>query len=188
MKEVYRYAYHYAGRPVGEGRLEVERRRGGVRASLQAEFLPPLPPGRQRWQTELDAEGFSLRFQERVEGKEVRVFAVERLEEEGVVLVSQGKESLAYPYLAPYHDPLSLFLALPGLALEPGEVVRFPMPGGRVYVERLPDVQVEGKARRQYRLRPGLSLVQVEEGRLVRVAQQVGRHVFEAVLLEAEGP
>ena len=131
MKEVYRYAYHYAGRPVGEGRLEVERRRGGVRASLQAEFLPPLPPGRQRWQTELDAEGFSLRFQERVEGKEVRVFAVERLEEEGVVLVSQGKESLAYPYLAPYHDPLSLFLALPGLALEPGEVVRFPMPGGR---------------------------------------------------------
>ena len=34
MKEVYRYAYHYAGRPVGEGRLEVERRRGGVRASL----------------------------------------------------------------------------------------------------------------------------------------------------------
>ena len=77
MKEVYRYAYHYAGRPVGEGRLEVERRRGGVRASLQAEFLPPLPPGRQRWQTELDAEGFSLRFQERVEGKEVRVFAFE---------------------------------------------------------------------------------------------------------------
>ena len=113
---------------------------------------------------------------------------MERLEEEGVVLVSQGKESLAYPYLAPYHDPLSLFLALPGLALEPGEVVRFPMPGGRVYVERLPDVEVEGKARRQYRLRPGLSLVQVEEGRLVRVAQQVGRHVFEAVLLEAEGP
>ena len=159
-----------------------------MRASLQAEFLPPLPPGRQRWQTELDAEGFSLRFQERVEGKEVRVFAVERLEEEGVVLVSQGKESLAYPYLAPYHDPLSLFLALPGLALEPGEVVRFPMPGGRVYVERLPDVEVEGRARRQYRLRPGLSLVQVEEGRLVRVAQQVGRHVFEAVLLEAEGP
>lgn len=62
------------------------------------------------------------------------------------------------------------------------------MPGGRVYVERLPDVEVEGRARRQYRLRPGLSLVQVEEGRLVRVAQQVGRHVFEAVLLEAEGP
>ena len=69
MKKVYRYAYHYAGRPVGEGRLEVERRRGGVRASLQAEFLPPLPPGRQRWQTELDAEGFSLGLTAREGGK-----------------------------------------------------------------------------------------------------------------------
>jgi hypothetical protein len=106
-----------------------------------------------------------------------------------VVLVSQGKESLALPYLTPYHDPLSLLLALsPGFPWNPGDVARFPMPGGRAYVERLPDLEVEGRVRQHFRLRPGLSLVQLEEGIPVRIAQQVGDHVFEAVLEGVEEP
>lgn len=183
---VYLYRYFFAGEPAGEGKLEVRPQGRGVKAALSAEVLLPLPKTRQRWQTETDAEGFSLYFAERVEGREARVFTVERLEEEGVVLVTQGKESLALPFVAPYHDSLSLLLALPRLELLPGEVVRFPMPGGRVYVERLADVEVEGRLRLQYRLRPGLTLVQVEEGVPVRLAQQVGNHVFEAHLQGVE--
>ncbi|RTH05804.1 hypothetical protein CSW47_04350 [Thermus scotoductus] len=186
---VYVYRYFFAGEEAGEGRLEVRPQpEGGMKATLTAEVNLPLPKTRQRWQTETDAEGFSLYFAERVEGRESRVFTVERLEEEGVVLVTQGKESVAFPLLSPYHDPLSLILALPRLDLAPGEVVRFAMPGGRVYVERLPDLEVEGRVRRHLRLRPGLTLVQVEEGLPVRMAQQVGDHVFEAVLegVEAE--
>ncbi|MEZ0320742.1 MULTISPECIES: hypothetical protein [Thermus] len=186
---VYVYRYFFAGEEAGEGRLEVRPQpEGGMKATLTAEVNLPLPKTRQRWQTETDAEGFSLYFAERVEGRESRVFTVERLEEEGVVLVTQGKESVAFPLLSPYHDPLSLILALPRLDLAPGEVVRFAMPGGRVYVERLPDLEVEGRLRRHFRLRPGLTLVQVEEGLPVRMAQQVGDHVFEAVLegVEAE--
>ncbi|WP_038056355.1 hypothetical protein [Thermus amyloliquefaciens] len=179
---VYVYRYFFAGEEAGEGRLEVRPQPVGVKATLTAEVNLPLPKTRQRWQTETDAEGFSLYFSERVEGRESRVFTVERLEEEGVVLVTQGKESLALPFVAPYHDPLSLLLALPRLALEPGEVVRWPMPGGRVYVERLADLEVEGRPRRHFRLRPGLTLVQLEEGVPVRIAQQVGDHVFEGVL------
>ena len=179
---LYRYRYLFAGEAAGEGRLEVRPWGEGVRAVLQAEVRLPLPKVRIRWQTETDLEGYSRYFAERVEGREVRVFTVERLEEEGVVLVSQGQESLALPYLTPYHDPLSLFLYLPRLSLAPGEVARFPMPGGRAYVERLADVEVEGRLRAHFRLRPGLSLVQLEEGLPVRVAQQVGDHVFEAVL------
>ncbi|WP_038068740.1 hypothetical protein [Thermus scotoductus] len=180
---VYVYRYFFAGEEAGEGRLEVRPQpEGGMKATLTAEVNLPLPKTRQRWQTETDAEGFSLYFAERVEGRESRVFTVERLEEEGVVLVTQGKESVAFPLLSPYHDPLSLILALPRLDLAPGEVVRFAMPGGRVYVERLPDLEVEGRLRRHLRLRPGLTLVQVEEGLPVRMAQQVGDHVFEAVL------
>lgn len=186
---VYVYRYFFAGEEAGEGRLEVRPQpEGGMKATLTAEVNLPLPKTRQRWQTETDAEGFSLYFAERVEGRESRVFTVERLEEEGVVLVTQGKESVAFPLLSPYHDPLSLILALPRLDLAPGEVVRFAMPGGRVYVERLADLEVEGRVRRHLRLRPGLTLVQVEEGLPVRIAQQVGDHVFEAVLegVEAE--
>lgn len=179
---IYVYRYFFAGEEAGEGRLEVRPLEKGVKATLTAEVNLPLPKTRQRWQTETDAEGFSLYFSERVEGREARVFTVERLEEEGVVLVTQGKESLAFPLLSPYHDPLSLILALPRLDLAPGEVVRFAMPGGRVYVERLPDLEVEGCLRRHFRLRPGLSLVQVEEGLPVRMAQQVEDHVFEGVL------
>ncbi len=185
---IYVYRYFFAGEEAGEGRLEVRPLEGGVKATLTAEVNLPLPKTRQRWQTETDAEGFSRYFAERVEGRESRVFTVERLEEEGVVLVSQGKESLAFPFVAPYHDPLSLLLALPGLALEPGDVARFPMPGGRVYVERLSDLEVEGRRRRHYRLRPGLTLVQLEEGLPVRIAQQVGDHVFEGVLEGVEEP
>ncbi|WP_135255642.1 hypothetical protein [Thermus caldilimi] len=180
---VYLYRYFFAGEEAGEGRLEVRPQPGeGVKATLTAEVNLPLPKTRQRWQTETDAEGFSLYFAERVEGRESRVFTVERLEEEGLVLVTQGKESLALPFLVPYHDPLSLLLALPRLALEPGGVARFPMPGGRVYVERLADLEVNGRRRWHYRLRPGLTLVELEEGLPARMAQQVQDHVFEAVL------
>ncbi|WP_243027261.1 hypothetical protein [Thermus albus] len=185
---IYVYRYFFAGEEAGEGRLEIRPLEAGVKATLTAEVNLPLPKTRQRWQTETDAEGFSQYFAERVEGRESRVFTVERLEEEGVVLVSQGKESLAFPFVAPYHDPLSLLLALPGLALEPGDVARFPMPGGRVYVERLSDLEVGGRPRQHYRLRPGLTLVQLEEGLPVRIAQQVGDHVFEAVLQGVEEP
>lgn len=184
----YRYRYLFAGEPAGEGRLEVRPQVLGVRATLVAEVELPLPRVRQRWQTETDAEGFSRYFAERVEGREARVFVVERLEEEGVVLVTQGRESLALPFVMPYHDPLSLLLALPRLALLPGEVVRFPMPGGRVYVERLSDLEAEGRLRQQYRLRPGLTVVQLEGELPVRLAQQVEGHVFEAVLEGAEEP
>ncbi|AEV16545.1 hypothetical protein TCCBUS3UF1_15040 [Thermus sp. CCB_US3_UF1] len=178
----YRYRYFFAGEAAGEGRLEVRPQGKGVRAVLTAEVHLPLPKTRQRWQTETDPEGYSLYFSERVEAREARLFTVERLEVEGVVLVTQGKESLALPYLTPYHDPLSLLLFLPRLELLPGEVARFPMPGGRAYVERLSDLEVEGRLRRHYRLRPGLTLVQLEEDLPVRLAQQVGDHVFEAVL------
>lgn len=184
----YLYRYRFAGEEAGEGRLEVRPQGEGVKATLVAEVNLPLSRTRQRWLTETDREGFSRYFSERVEAREARAFTVERLEEEGVVLVTQGKESLALPYLAPYHDPLSLLLALPRLALEPGEVARFPMPGGRAYVERLPDLEVEGRPRAHYRLRPGLTLVQLEEGLPVRLAQQVGDHVFEAVLEGVEEP
>ncbi|MFN4071162.1 MAG: hypothetical protein ACK4HT_06325 [Thermus caldifontis] len=193
---IYVYRYFFAGEEAGEGRLEVRPLEAGVKATLTAEVNLPLPKTRQRWQTETDAEGFSQYFAERVEGRESRVFTVERLEEEGVVLVTQGKESLAFPFVAPYHDPLSLLLALPGLALEPGDVARFSMPGGRVYVERLADLHIspagltgeERRVRRHYRLRPGLTLVQLEEGLPVRIAQQVGDHVFEGVLEGVEEP
>ncbi|TBH21055.1 hypothetical protein [Thermus thermamylovorans] len=184
---LYLYRYRFAGEPAGEGRLEVRPQTGGVKAILTAEVGLSLVRIRQRWQTETDPEGYSRYFAERVEGREARVFTVERLEEEGVVLVTQGKESLALPDLAPYHDPLSLLLALPRLGLLPGEVARFPMPGGRVYVERFSDVAVEGRVRQQFRLRPGLTLVQLEEGLPVRLAQQVGDHVFEAHLEGVEG-
>ncbi|GLV46851.1 hypothetical protein TJA_00300 [Thermus sp. LT1-2-5] len=179
---LFRYHYFFAGEPAGEGRLEVRPGEEGTRAVLTAELALPLPKTRLRWQTETDPEGFSRYFAERVEGREARVFTVERLEEEGLVLVSQGKESLALPYLTPYHDPLSLLLYLPRLSLLPGEVARFPLPGGRAYVERLADLEAEGRLRQHFRLRPGLSLVQLEEGLPVRLAQQVGEHVFEAVL------
>lgn len=187
-KAIHLYRFLHAGEPAGEGRLEVLPGREGVKATFQAELLLPLPRTKVRLTTETDPEGFSRYFSERVEGREARVFTVERLEEEGLVLVSQGKESLAYPYLAPYHDALSLLLALSHLELLPGEVARFALPGGRVYVERLPDLEAQGRPLRQYRLRPGLTLVQVEEDRVVRVAQQVGDHVFEALWEGEEEP
>ncbi len=174
-------ALFHGGGPVGRGSLEVGPVREGLRARLSVQVQLAAPPleARLHWESRLDAQGFSRFFQERVEVlgggrvREVRVFQVERLEEEGLVLVSQGKESLAYPDLTPYHDPLSLLLYLPRLALGPGEAVGFPMPGGRAYVERLPG---EGLA---YRLRPGLTLVEVAQGWPLRVAQQVGSRVFE---------
>ncbi|GAA6733409.1 hypothetical protein YIM1640_04820 [Thermus oshimai] len=187
-KAVHLYRFFHAGEPAGEGRLEVMPGREGVKATFQAELLLPLPRTKVRLSTETDLEGFSRYFSERVEGREARVFTVERLEGEGLVMVSQGKESLAYPYLAPYHDALSLLLALPHLDLLPGEVARFALPGGRAYVERLPDLEAEGRPLRQYRLRPGLTLVQVEGDRVVRVAQQVGDHVFEALWEGEEEP
>ncbi len=159
---MYTYALLYRGEEAGEARLRVE----GRKASLEAELLYPIR-AEERWRSEVDEAGFSLYFSERVEGREARVFTVERLPEEGLVLVSQGKESLALPDLVPYHDPLSLLLALPGLDLPVGGVVRYAMPGGRVYVEAL---EAEGE-RKRYRLRPGLTLAEVEGGVLVGVAQ-----------------
>lgn len=159
--------------------MEVRPVRGGWEARLSAHLWLPLE-ARLLWESRQDPQGFSRFFRERVElvqggrVREARVFQVERLEEEGLVLVGQGKEVLAYPDLAPYHDPLSLLLGLPRLDLAEGEVVGFPMAGGRVYVERLPGGL--------YRLRPGLTLVEVAEGWPLRVAQQVGPHVFEAHL------
>lgn len=174
---VYTYALLYRGEEAGEARLKVE----GSKASLEAQLLYPLRV-EERWRTEWDPEGFSLYFSERVEGREARLFTVERLPEEGLVLVSQGKETLALPDLTPYHDPLSLLLALPGLDLPPGGVVAFPMPGGRVYVEAL---EAE-EGRRRYRLRPGLTLAEVEEGLLVGVVQRLEGHLVEMRLKGVE--
>jgi len=188
-----RYKLTYAGHAAGEQRLLLEPRSGGVRLTLEAQVELPLPKTRQRWESELDAEGLPRRYRERVEGGGTRVMEVEFSREDGLVTVSQGKEDLAIPYLSEMHDPLSLILAIGELDLEVGEVETFQLVGGRAYVERLPDQSLkqagdaEEKPVRVYRLRPGLSLLYFDEKDYpVRLTQKVGEHVFEAELVEVQ--
>ncbi len=175
---VYTYRLSYGGSPAGEETLEVVEKGSGLRLLLTAEVWLPLPKTRQRWQSDLDERGFPVFFAERVEGREQRVFRVEFLREEGLVVVSQGGEGLGLPYVVDYHDPLSLLHALSELDLEVGQAVRFHLVGGRAYAERLPDQE----GLRVLRLRPGLSYLYFQGNLPVRFLQQVGEHVFEARL------
>jgi len=196
IPQTLRYGLRFAGGDAGEQRLTLEPTRSGSRLTLEATVELPSarfgePRTRQRWESELDPAGYPRRYRERVEGREVRVMEVEFLREEGLVVLSQGKEDLAIPYLTELHDPLSLILAVARLDLEPGGVRRYDMVGGRVYVERLADQTLElpwGETpTRVFRLRPGLSLLHYDaEGYPVRLTQKVGDHVFEAQLLQVQ--
>lgn len=196
IPQTLRYSLRFAGQAAGEQRITLEPTRSGSRLTLEAMVELPSarfgePRTRQRWESELDPTGYPRRYRERVEGREVRVMEVEFLRDEGLVVVSQGKEDLAIPYVTELHDPLSLILAVARLDLEPGEVQRYDMVGGRVYVERLTDQTLElpwgETATRVFRLRPGLSLLYYDaDGYPVRLTQKVGDHVFEAQLLQVQ--
>lgn len=187
VPQALRYSLRYAGHPAGEQRLTLEPRRDGLRVVLEASVELPLPKTRQRWESELDREGLPRYYRERVEGNGARVMEVEFSREDGLVMVSQGKDELAIPYLTPMHDPLSLILAIGALQIEVGQVEKFALVGGRAYVERLPDQRIEARSLRVYRLRPGLSLLYFDpEGYPVRLTQKVGEHVFEADLVQVQ--
>jgi len=178
-----RYRLSYAGRPAGEETLVFEPHHGGYRMRLTADVLLPLPKTHQEWESLMDERGVPLRYIERVEGRGTRVFDLEFLRNEGVVV---GKD-LVLPYVVDYHDPLSLILALSRF---PGQTLTLPMVGGRVHATRLPDEELSfpwGKVpTRVFRLRPGLSLIYYDSaGRPVKFVQKLGQHLFEAVLTEA---
>jgi len=195
VPQALRYSLRYAGHMAGEQRLTLEPHRDGLRVVLEAKVDLPLPKTRHRWESELDHQGLPRRYRERVEDHGARVMEVVFSREDGLVMVSQGKEDLALPYLSETHDPLSLILAIGALNIGVGQVERFSLVGGRAYVERLPDQTIEmnvaglGKAEkvRVYRLRPGLSLLYFDQvGYPVRLTQKVGEHVFEADLIEVQ--
>ncbi len=188
-----RYSLKYAGHAAGEQRITLEPRQGGLRVTLEANVELPLPKTRQRWESELDAEGLPRTYRERVEGGGSRLMEVEFSKEDGLVTVSQGREDFAIPYLSEMHDPLSLILAVGELELEVGEVEMFRMVGGRAYAERLPDATLKlpweeaEKTVRVYRLRPGLSLLYFDQDDYpVRLTQKVGEHGFEAEFVQIQ--
>jgi hypothetical protein len=186
-----RFVLRYAGQPAGEQRLTLEPMGRGSKAVLEAQVELPPPRTRQRWESDLDLRGFPRRYVERVEGNGGGVMEVDFSREEGLVVVSQGKDDFAIPYVSDLHDPLSLMLAISRLELEVGEVAQFGLVGGRAYAERLPDQTLSlpwgERLVRVYRLRPGLSLLYFDmEGHPVRLTQKVGDHVFEAELLAIE--
>jgi len=145
----------------------------------------PLPRTKQRWVSEMDPSGIPLKFSERVEGRQNKLYEIEFLRDEGVV-VTKGSPEFLLPYTTDYHDPLSLLLAL-GEAEE--DLLTLPMVGGRVHAERvgsetltMPWGEVAAVA---WRLRPGVSLVYFDsEGYPLKFSQQVGGHVFESTLYE----
>ncbi len=191
VAQLLRYSLRYGGHPAGEQRLSLEPYPGGLHLTLEAQVELPLPKTRQRWESELDLKGLPRRYRERVEGNGARVMEVVFSREDGLVMVSQGKEDLALPYLEDMYDPLSLIFAVGRLGLEVGEAARLALVGGRAYVERLPDQRLEvgqeEKTLRVYRLRPGLSLLFFDpEGYPVRLTQKVGEHIFEAELVAVE--
>ncbi len=180
-----KYRLSYAGREAGEQQLRFEKTGRGLRMTLTAEVALPLPRTKQRWVSEMDERGVPLKFSERVEGRQNRVYEVEFLREDGVI-VTKGEPEFLLPYTTDYHDPLSLILAL-GRAEE--DVVTLPLVGGRVHAERVrrepletPWGPVEATA---WRLRPGVSLIYYDpEGYPLKFSQQVGGHVFESNLQE----
>jgi hypothetical protein len=185
------YQLSFAGQPAGSQKLRLEPGRRGLRLLLEAQVDLPAPRTRQRWESQLGEEGSSRRYLERIEGREARSLEMEFLPRDGVVNVSQGRESFAVPYLTPLYDPLALLWAVCGLEMAVGEARRFEMVGGRAYVERIPDqellLQGEVQPVRVFRLRPGMSLVYVDaDGVPVRLSQKVGERVFEASLVRLE--
>jgi hypothetical protein len=186
-----RYSLKYSGHPAGAQTLSMMPVAGGSRLVLEAQVELPLPKTRQRWESDIDEDGLPRRYLERVEGGGNRLLQMEFSKSDGLVVVSQGKEDVAVPYLAEMYDPLSLLLAVTQLELEVGEVEMFPMVGGRAYAERLPDQTVAlpygEQLLRVYRLRPGLSLIYLDaDSYPVRLTQKVGEHVFEAELQKIE--
>lgn len=180
-----KYKLSYAGREAGEQQLRYERTRAGARMTLTADVALPLPRTKQRWVSEMDARGIPLKFSERVEGRQNKVYEVEFLRKEGVV-VTRGEPEFVLPYTVDYHDPLSLILAL-GRAEE--DLLTLPLLGGRVHAEQLGEELLTlpwGEVpARSWRLRPGVSLIYYDaEGYPLRFSQQVGGHVFEAELHE----
>ncbi len=185
------YQLKYAGQPAGVERLTLKPSGRGARILLEAQVDFPLPKTRQRWESDTDGAGFPRRYVERVEGGGTRVTEIEFSRDEGVVVVSQGKEDLALPYIQDFHDPLSLIFAIPQLGLEAGAMRQLAMVGGRVYVERLPDQVLAlswgEEAVQVFRLRPGLSLVYyAPSGEPLKFTQKVGEHVFEAEISQVE--
>jgi len=180
-----KYKLSYAGREAGEQQLRFENTRTGQRLVLTASVSLPLPRTKQRWVSEMDPRGIPYKFRERVEGRQNRVYEVEFLRDDGVV-VTRGEPEFVLPYVVDYHDPLSLILAL-GRAKD--EVLTLPLLGGHVHAERvgeetlaLPWGSVQA---RSWRLRPGVSLIYYDdEGYPLKFSQQVGGHVFEAGLTE----
>ena len=186
-----RYSLKYSGHPAGAQTLSMMPVANGSRLVLEAQVDLPLPKTRQRWESDIDEEGLPRRYLERVEGGGNRLLEMEFSKSDGLVVVSQGKEDVAIPYLAEMYDPLSLLLAVTQLELELGEVEMFPMVGGRAYAERLPDQTIAlpygEQLVRVYRLRPGLSLIYLDADNYpVRLTQKVGDHVFEAELQKVE--
>lgn len=105
IPQTLRYNLRFAGQAAGEQRLTLEPLRWGSRLILEATVELPSarfgePRTRQRWESELDPTGYPRRYRERVEGREARVMEVEFLRDEGLVVVSQGKEDLAIPYVS----------------------------------------------------------------------------------------
>lgn len=184
-----KYSLKFGGHNAGEQNIYMENLPRGMKYTLEANVDLPQPKTRQRWESEVDEKGFPFRYMERVDSGGQRKLEIEFSREDLLVTVSVGREDFAIPYLVDMHDPLSLIFAVSKLNLNQGEVQMYPMVGGRVYVERMGDQVVNTptgeKQTRVYRLRPGMSLVHLDENNLpVRMTQKIGDNVFEADLQE----
>lgn len=176
---------------VGEQVITVENFHDTSRLVLEARVDLPAFHGLQRWESEVDASGVPLRYTERIEGGGTRMLRVEFSRKEGLILIAQGQEEIALPYLTETYDPLSLLFAIVPRQLAVGETARFPLFDGRAYAERLPDRKAhwgeQEMSVQAYRLRPGLSLLFYdEEGRPVEIRQRLGDSVIRAGIKKIE--
>lgn len=171
------------GRYAGEQGWQLHHERGVLVARVQTDFGGVLPEIRRVQHSRMHPRTLFSQSYAEGDGRNRPSFETTFDRRSGIVTLRQNRDEASAPLTTEHHDPVSLLLWL--RTLQGQERAAAHLTGGRALIQRLGDLEIDGRAAYTYFLRPGNAYVYVEQAsphRLLRLIQPTDFGPIEANL------
>lgn len=160
------------GRYAGEQGWQLHHDRSALVARVQTDFGGVLPEIRRVQLSRMHPRTLASQAYSEGDGRGRPSFETTFDRRSGLMTLRQGRDEASAPLSVEHHDPVSLLLWLRTLQGE--ERATAHLTGGRALIQRLPDIEIDGRPAYTYFLRPGHAYVYIEQvspHRLLRLIQ-----------------
>lgn len=166
--DTFAFTLTLGGRFAGTQDWTLHLERGSLVARVQTDFGGVLPPVRRVQTSRMHPRWLTSQSYSEGDGRGRAHFETTFDRRAGLITLRQGREETTQPLTTDHHDPVSLLLWLRARCAEgvgqdqPPERQHVHLTGGRVLIQRLPDVDVAGTPACGYFLRPGNAYVYLD--------------------------